>query len=54
VNNRPSPLLPYEVAELTPRTPIWLRAFCFVLQALAVVAFVEIMLVLAAFVEAIR
>jgi len=54
MENKTSPLLPYEVAELTPRTPIWLRVFCFVMQALAVVSFMATMLVIVAFVEASR
>jgi len=48
MDNKPSPLLPYEVAELTPRTPIWLRAFCFVLQAAAVCGFIWLVVVIAA------
>jgi hypothetical protein len=52
--NKPSPLLPYEVAELTTRTPLWLRVFYYALQAAAVFAFMSIMLIAAAYVEASR
>ena len=56
--NKPLPLLPYEVAELKTRTPLWLRVFYCALQAAAVAAavfaFTSIMLFAAAYVEAIR
>jgi len=52
--NKPLPLLPYEVAELTTRTPLWLRVFYYALRAAAVFAFTSIMLIAAAYVGASR
>jgi hypothetical protein len=50
--NKPSPLLPYEVAELTTRTPLWLRVFYCALQAAGAFAFTSIMLIAGAYVGA--
>ncbi len=52
--NKPLPLLPYEVAELKIRTPLWLWVFYYALRAAAVFAFMKIMLIAAAYVGASR